>query len=356
MKMILKSLLTQAHSKSEELSESESEGVLTSKVSTVLKNTENWSGYNSQKTVHNFNRVPKLLLLSAMIAVSGSAWATYGGDSHDSNGSGNGQGHEVHGNGNGYGHGNHDDDDDDHGHQGPIGPIGPQGIPGKDGLNGTNGVDGKDGEKGDKGEQGIAGVNGATGATGEKGDKGDQGVAGVNGTNGEKGDKGDQGVAGVNGTNGEKGDKGDTGAKGDKGYKGDTGTTGLQGDMGLSAYDVAVDNGFKGTEGEWLLSLRGPTGRDGENTLAEAKSYTDSRVDELNRRVDHLEDGLYAAVASSIAIASLPQPTDAGYNMFSVGMGTWESEQGFAIGFSGVSENNKYVYKLAATETVLNFV
>ena len=72
-------------------------------------------------------------------------------------------------------------------------------------------------------------------------------------------------------------------------------------------------------------------------------------VDELNRRVDHLEDGLYAAVASSIAIASLPQPTDAGYNMFSVGMGTWESEQGFAIGFSGVSENNKYVYKLAAT-------
>ena len=83
---------------------------------------------------------------------------------------------------------------------------------------------------------------------------------------------------------------------------------------------------------------------------------TDSRVDELNRRVDHLEDGLYAAVASSIAIASLPQPTDAGYNMFSVGMGTWESEQGFAIGFSGVSANNKYVYKLAATETVLNFV
>ena len=70
MKMILKSLLTQAHSKSEELSESKSEGVLTSKISTVLKSTENWSGYNSQKTVHNFNHVPKLLLLSAMIAVS----------------------------------------------------------------------------------------------------------------------------------------------------------------------------------------------------------------------------------------------------------------------------------------------
>ena len=292
-----------------------------------------------------------------MIAVSGSAWATYGGDSHDSNGSGNGQGHEVHGNGNGYGHGNHDDDDD-HGHQGsigPQGPIGPQGIPGKDGLNGAKGEKGEKGEtgaKGDKGERGYTGATGANGKDGAKGDKGERGYTGATGANGKdgaKGDKGDQGVAGVNGTNGEKGDKGDTGAKGDKGYKGDTGTTGLQGDMGLSAYDVAVDNGFNGTEGEWLLSLRGPTGRDGENTLSEAKSYTDSRVDELNRRVDHLEDGLYAAVASSIAIASLPQPTDAGYNMFSVGMGTWESEQGFAIGFSGVSENNKYVYKLAAT-------
>ncbi|WP_171407581.1 YadA C-terminal domain-containing protein [Acinetobacter tianfuensis] len=65
--------------------------------------------------------------------------------------------------------------------------------------------------------------------------------------------------------------------------------------------------------------------------------------------MDHLEDGLHAAVASSIAIASLPQPTEAGLSMLSAGVGTWESEQGFAVGFSGVSDNNKYVYKLAAT-------
>lgn len=45
---------------------------------------------------------------------------------------------------------------------------------------------------------------------------------------------------------GEKGDKGDTGA---------TGPQGIQGEDGLSAYEVAVENGFVGTEEEWLASL-----------------------------------------------------------------------------------------------------
>jgi hypothetical protein len=29
---------------------------------------------------------------------------------------------------------------------------------------------------------------------------------------------------------------------------------------GKSAYDIAVDNGFEGTEQEWLASLKGPQG------------------------------------------------------------------------------------------------
>jgi len=83
--------------------------------------------------------------------------------------------------------------------------------------------------------------------------------------------------------------------------------------------------------------------------LKESKAYTHHRVNELNSRFDSFRDEVYAAVASSIAIASLPQPTDAGYNKFSVGMGTWESKQIYALGFSGVAESNKYVYKVAAT-------
>ncbi len=34
-----------------------------------------------------------------------------------------------------------------------------------------------------------------------------------------------------------------------------------RGDEGASAYEVAVQNGFTGTEQEWLDSLRGPEGK-----------------------------------------------------------------------------------------------
>jgi hypothetical protein len=66
--------------------------------------------------------------------------------------------------------------------------------------------------------------------------------------NGSKGSKGDTGP---------KGDTGATGPKGDKGNKGDTGAT------GKSAYEVAVDNGFEGSESEWLASLKGSKGDTG---------------------------------------------------------------------------------------------
>lgn len=55
-----------------------------------------------------------------------------------------------------------------------------------------------------------------------------------------------------------KGDKGDTGEKGDDGMDGSDGAN------GASAYDIAVSNGFSGTEVEWLESLKGADGAQGE--------------------------------------------------------------------------------------------
>lgn len=98
-----------------------------------------------------------------------------------------------------------------------------------------------------------------------------------------------------------------------------------------------------------LNDARAYTNQHGTQILSQANSYTNSRVEDLNRDLDHLEDSAYAAVASSIAVASLPQPTDAGYSMFSFGVGAWENQQGFAAGFSGVTGSNKFVYKVAAT-------
>lgn len=47
------------------------------------------------------------------------------------------------------------------------------------------------------------------------------------------------------------------------GTNGLNGTNGQNGADGKSAYEIAVDNGFVGTETEWLESLKGQDGRDG---------------------------------------------------------------------------------------------
>lgn len=119
--------------------------------------------------------------------------------------------------------------------------------------------------KGEKGEQGEAGVSGSTGADGSDGLSAYE-VALNNGfigteaewllsLKGEKGDKGDTGEQGLQGLKGDKGEKGDTGATGEAGVQG---LNGEKGDNGESAYEIAVKNGFNGSETEWLESLKAP--------------------------------------------------------------------------------------------------
>lgn len=54
------------------------------------------------------------------------------------------------------------------------------------------------------------------------------------------------------------------GGQGDPGDKGDPGEPGKDGDDGKSAYDIAVENGFSGTVPQWIESLRGPKGDPGD--------------------------------------------------------------------------------------------
>ncbi len=61
-------------------------------------------------------------------------------------------------------------------------------------------------------------------------------------------------------------------------------TTG-SGPAGLSAYQTAVLNGYVGTEGEWLASLKGDTGAQGIQGLQGAKgdafTYSDFTAEQL---------------------------------------------------------------------------
>lgn len=52
--------------------------------------------------------------------------------------------------------------------------------------------------------------------------------------------------------------------KGKDGIDGKDGTNGIDGKDGKSAYEVAITNGFTGTEQEWLLSLKGDKGDKGD--------------------------------------------------------------------------------------------
>ena len=94
-------------------------------------------------------------------------------------------------------------------------------------------------------------------------------VKGVDYFDGEKGDKGDpftyedftpEQLASLKG---DKGDKGTDGKDGADGYTPVKDIDYFDGVNGKSAYQIAVDNGFIGTEAEWLASLRGADGKDG---------------------------------------------------------------------------------------------
>ena len=74
------------------------------------------------------------------------------------------------------------------------------------------------------------------------------------GPKGDRGDQGPQGLRGLKGDTGEQGLQGPQGPKGDVGPIGPQGLQGLQGDKGDSAFQSAVNNGFSGTESEWLES------------------------------------------------------------------------------------------------------
>ena len=79
-----------------------------------------------------------------------------------------------------------------------------------------------------------------------------------------KGDKGDTGEPGAAGEKGEPGEKGDTGAAGKDGRDGTDGATGRDGVNGASAYEMAVKNGYSGSETAWLESLHGADGAKGD--------------------------------------------------------------------------------------------
>lgn len=175
------------------------------------------------------------------------------------------------------------------------GEQGLQGVRGERGLQGERGAQGERGIQGLQGVQGLQGLPGVKGDAGAKGEQGERGLQGLQGARGLQGERGLPGADGAKGDKGEQGERGLTGAKGDKGSDGLNGKDGLPGAKGVdgkdgkSAYQIAVAQGFAGSEAAWLLSLKGEKGEKGDPGSGGSGTDTTALQQEI--------DALKAAVA-----------------------------------------------------------
>lgn len=203
------------------------------------------------------------------------------------------------------------------GKDGINGKDGVDGAPGQDGIDGKNGADGQDGVNGIDGKSAyeIAVANGFIGTESEwleslKGSDGRDGVDGKDGTDGLPGKDGVDGEPGANGTDGK------------------------------SAYIIAVEHGFTGTETEWLASLKGTDGKAGADGQpgkdapeVDLSNYaTKDQLQKLEENAEYLEELIKSAVSISYTVlfeSGIDALTTYGENIYTYYNDGYRSLSGF---------------------------
>ncbi|WP_444810999.1 ESPR-type extended signal peptide-containing protein [Stenotrophomonas sp. LC732] len=84
-------------------------------------------------------------------------------------------------------------------------------------------------------------------------------------------------------------------------------------------------------------------------TLDWSKAYTDERMGGFERDLRKTDNRASAGIASAMATAALPQPSEAGRSMASIAAGSYNGESGVALGISGVSEGGRWIYKFSGS-------
>ncbi|WP_293705386.1 ESPR-type extended signal peptide-containing protein [Stenotrophomonas sp. UBA7606] len=80
-----------------------------------------------------------------------------------------------------------------------------------------------------------------------------------------------------------------------------------------------------------------------------SKNYTDQRFNDITRDIKRVDDRASAGIASAMAMAGLPQPSEAGRRMASFAASTFHGESSMAVGVSGVSDGGRWIYKLSGS-------
>lgn len=137
--------------------------------------------------------------------------------------------------------------------------------------------------------------------------------------------KGVDGKDGVNGKDGCDGRNGVDGLPGKDGKNVADGLPGCDGIDGKSAYIIAVEHGFSGTETEWLQSLKGADGKDG--ITPDMSNYaTKADIAELQKQIENISVIHYISVFESSSDA-LQKYGDSVYTYYNDG---YRSLAGFA--------------------------
>ena len=156
-----------------------------------------------------------------------------------------------------------------------------------------------------------------------------------------KGVDGKDGVNGKDGCDGRNGVDGLPGKDGKDGADGLPGRDGINGSDGKSAYIIAVEHGFSGTENEWLQSLKGADGKDG--ITPDMSDYaTKADIAELQKQIENISGIHYISVFESGSDA-LQKYGDSIYTYYNDG---YRSLAGFAESYPHFcsAENNYALY------------
>ena len=156
-----------------------------------------------------------------------------------------------------------------------------------------------------------------------------------------KGVDGKDGVNGKDGCDGRNGVDGLPGKDGKDGADGLPGRDGINGTDGKSAYIIAVEHGFTGTENEWLQSLKGADGRDG--ITPDMSDYaTKADIAELQKQIENISGIHYISVFES-GFDALQKYGDSIYTYYNDG---YRSLAGFAESYPHFcsAENNYALY------------
>lgn len=83
--------------------------------------------------------------------------------------------------------------------------------------------------------------------------------------------------------------------------------------------------------------------------IAAANGYTDQRVGQMYNDLNSAKSDMFGGVASAMAVAGLPQPTAPGRSMVTAAVANYHGQQGFAAGYSYVTQSNRWVVKASVT-------